>query len=105
MKITLITSITKLLQNFKKIDPLIYSLSQITLLSFNDSTFFSVFRKKLLHVRSSHLRCSRKKILLKILQNSQETTCAGVSFLMQMQITLLKKRLRHWCFAVNFRKF
>ena len=41
MKITLITSITKLLQNFKKIDPLIYSLSQITLLSFNDSTFFS----------------------------------------------------------------
>ena len=31
--------------------------------------------------RSSHRRCSIKKVFLKILQNWQEITCAGVSFL------------------------
>ena len=30
--------------------------------------------------RSSHQRCSIKKMFLKILQNSQESTCVGVSF-------------------------
>ena len=30
-------------------------------------------------------RCSVRKVLLKILQNSQENTCAGVSFLMKLQ--------------------
>ena len=30
--------------------------------------------------RSSHQRCSIKKMFLKILQNSQENTCFGVSF-------------------------
>ena len=42
-----------------------------------------------------------KKVFLKISQNSQENTCARVSFL----ITLLKKRLWHRCFLVNFAKF
>ena len=42
-------------------------------------------------------RCSVKKMFLKILQNSQENTCTRVS--------LLKKRLWHWCFPVNFVKY
>ena len=42
-------------------------------------------------------RCSVKKMFLKILQNSQENTCIRVS--------LLKKRLWHWCFPVNFVKY
>ena len=42
-----------------------------------------------------------KKVCLKISQSSQENTCARVSFL----ITLLKKRLWHRCFPVNFVKF
>ena len=46
-------------------------------------------------------RCSVKKVFLEISQNSQENTCARVSFL----ITLLKKRLWHRCFPVNFAKF
>ena len=35
--------------------------------------------------RSSHRRCSIKKELLKILQNSQGNTCAKVSFLTKLQ--------------------
>ena len=53
-------------------------------------------------------RCSVKKVFLKISQNSQENTCARVSFLIKLQApsaTLLKKRLWHRCFPVNFVKF
>ena len=50
-----------------------------------------------------------KKVFLEILQNSQENTCAGVSFLIKLQAskpaTLLKKRLWRRCFPVNFVKF
>ena len=41
------------------------------------------------------------KMFLKISQNSQENTCARVSFF----ATLLKKRLWHKCFPVSFAKF
>ena len=41
-------------------------------------------------------RCSVKKVLLKILQKSQENTCAIVS--------ILTKKLWHRCFSVNFEK-
>ena len=44
--------------------------------------------------------CSVKKEFLEISQNSQENTCARVS-----PATLLKKRLWHRCFPVNFVKF
>ena len=44
-------------------------------------------------------RCSVKNVFLEISQNSQGNTCA--SFL----INLLKKRLWHRCFPVNFAKF
>ena len=62
--------------------------------------------------RSSHWRCSVKKMFLEILQNSLENTCARFSFLIKLQAsgnrhqtTLLKKRLWHRCFPVNFLKF
>ena len=48
---------------------------------------------------------------LKILQNSHESTCVRVSFLIKLQgsglrpATLLKKRLWHRYFPVNFAKF
>ena len=35
--------------------------------------------------RSSHLRCSVKKGVLRNLQNSQENTCARVSFLIKLR--------------------
>ena len=53
-------------------------------------------------------RCSVKKVFLEISQNSQENTCARVSFLIKLQpkpAALLKKRLWHRCFPVNFVKF
>ena len=56
-------------------------------------------------------RCSVKKVFLEISQNSQENTCAIVSFLIKLQAsdlrptTLLKKRLWQRCFPVNFAKF
>ena len=46
-------------------------------------------------------RCSAKKVFLKVSQNSQENAFAKVSFLIKLQ-TLLKKRLWHRCFPVNF---
>ena len=52
--------------------------------------------------------CSVKKVFLKILQNSQENTCARVSFLKNLQTApaaLLKNRLWHMCFPVSFAKF
>ena len=52
--------------------------------------------------------CSIKKVFLEILQNSRKSTSARVSFLIKLQAdpaTLLKKRLRHRCFPVNFAKF
>ena len=41
--------------------------------------------------RSSHGRCSVKTVILKISQNSQENTCAKVSFLMKLQASTCKK--------------
>ena len=37
--------------------------------------------------RSSHRRCSVKKVFLKISQNSQENTCVRVSFWLNLQVT------------------
>ena len=45
--------------------------------------------------RSSQPRCSIKKAYLKILLNSQESTCFRVSF-------LIKNRLWHKCFLMSF---
>ena len=42
---------------------------------------FAVFS----NYRSSHQRSSVKKVLLEISQNSQENTCAKVSFLIKLQ--------------------
>ena len=45
--------------------------------------------------------------MLRNSQNSQENNCASVSFLINRglkPVTLLKKRLWHWCFPVNFAK-
>ena len=53
-----------------------------------------------------------KKVTLKVLQNSQENTCTGVSFLIKLQAfvswkpaILLKKSFWYMCFSVNFAKF
>ena len=47
------------------------------------------------------------KVFIEISQNSQENTCARVSFFNKVArpATLLKNRLWHRCFPVNFAKF
>ena len=54
-----------------------------------------------IHTEAVVQRCSIKKVFLEILQNSQENTCATVSFLMSH----LCQRIWHWCFLVNYVKF
>ena len=52
-------------------------------------------------------RCSVKKVFLEISQNSQENTCVRVFFSNVPGLrpaTLLKKKLWHRCFSVNFAK-
>ena len=44
-------------------------------------------------------------VFLKISQNLQESTCVRGSVSEARSATLLKKRLRHRCFPVNFAKF
>ena len=48
--------------------------------------------------RSSHQRCSIKTVFLKILQNSQEITCARVSFLKRLQASGTPKNTYGGCF-------
>ena len=55
-------------------------------------------------------KTSVKEMFLKNSKNSQENTYSRVSFLIKLQasgrpVTLLKKRLWHRCFPVNFVKF
>ena len=54
-------------------------------------------------------RCSVKKVFMKILQNSQENTCARIFFLNKVTdlrpATLLKERLWRSSFPVSFAKF
>ena len=60
------------------------------------------------HTKAVVWRCSVKKVLLEISQNTQENTCARVFLLIKLQAppaTLLKKRLWHRCFPVYFAKF
>ena len=60
------------------------------------------------YFRSSHLRCSLKKVLLEISQNSLENTCARDSLLIKLHArpaALLKKSLWYRCLLVNFAKF
>ena len=62
------------------------------------------------HSEAVTRRCSIKKGFLEISQNSQGSICTRVSFLIKFQAStwpanLLKMRLWHRCFPVNFAKF
>ena len=58
--------------------------------------------------RSSHWRCSVKKVFLKILQISQENTYVRVLFYKVAGLrdwNFIEMRLQHRCFPVKFAKF
>ena len=55
--------------------------------------------------RSRHQRCSIKKVFLKISQNSQENTCARVTFLIKLQASacnFIKKATLAQVFSCEF---
>ena len=72
---------------------------------------FTIYIFTLLNIFSEAVaqRCSVKKMFLEILQNSKENSCDRVFFLNKVAglgpATLLKKRLWHRCFPMNFAKF
>ena len=55
--------------------------------------------QKFIQTKVDFPKCSMKKVLLKISQNSQKNTCVGISF------STLKKRPRDRFFLMNFTKF
>ena len=74
------------------------------------------FSKLQVNTRSSHPKVLCKKVLIKVLQNSQENLFAGVPFLIKLQArnlkmseastgdVLLKKgvlKKAHWCFTTS----
>ena len=66
---------------------------------------FSLYCFRLLLFQNAKVitrRCAIKWVFLRILQNSQENTCATVSFLNKIpawrSTTVLKDKLRHKCF-------
>ena len=84
----------------------------------NITTFLSLSNKKIKisnrkleaeAARSSHRRCSVKKVLLNILQISQENTGVGVSFSLVNKVigleawSFFKKSLQHRCFEEHVR--
>ena len=50
-----------------------------------------IFNERLRQTRSGRLEVSRKKVLLEISQNSQENTCARVSFLIKLKLRSLQR--------------
>ena len=85
------------------------NLDKTFLIPFSKSYVHQIWRpcwvsKK--HHRSSHRRCSVKKMFLKVSQISPENTCVGVCFQYGLQTcNSIKKRLQHRCFPVKFAKF
>ena len=96
-------SVQSLLMNYK-IMPLIACLKTFCQLQkgFCLCVYFHIIVIRIINaiiiIRSSTISVLQKEVCLKNLQNSQENTCARVSI-------LLKKKLRHRCFPVNFAKF
>ena len=72
-------------------------------------TFFSHEINNELISEAAVQKSSVRKVFLEISQNSQENTCARISFLNKAAglrpATLLKRRLLHRCFPVNCVKF
>ena len=76
---------------------------RITALFINLLSALSAFSRYIVFfiIRSSRLKVYCKKVFLEISQNSQENTCARVSFLIKLQAQSMWCR----CFPVNFAKF
>ena len=73
------------------------------ILKWQDCNIFTKLVPSQTSSRSSHWRCSVKKVFLKICEVSQKNICVGVSG--HQACNFIKKRLQHMCFPVKFHKF
>ena len=81
------------------------SLSLSRSLSLTLSLYTSWKHQKIssfLFIKTATWSCSVKKVFLEILQNSQENTCARVSFLIKLQAGLQKKETLAQVFSCEF---
>ena len=84
-----------------------FRIKQPTSKNISDLTFKEIlvicytFSSFILTSRSSHQRCSVKKMFSKISQNLQENTCARVSYLIKLQ-TVGKKETQTQMFSCDF---
>ena len=70
-------------------------------------TFLKKYRSNYQRCRSSHRRCSIKKVVFKISETSQENPCVEAFFNKVAGLdpaSFLKKKLQHKCFPVKFAK-
>ena len=95
-------------ENIKMSVPMV-GRQQYFKLNVNCQQYHHLKRDNFDHTDAVSQRCSVKNLLLEITQNSQENICARVCFFDintgLRTATLLKKRLWHRCFPVNFAKF
>ena len=64
--------------------------------------FWSVFENTSTPLLISEGGVKKKKVFLKILQNSQENTCARVSFLIKLQANFIEKETLAQLFSCEF---
>ena len=95
----------RVLKTFLNNDTITMPLEVVLLFSLSTASTFCVN----FPIRSSHGRCSVKKLFLKIFLNLQKDTCTRVSFSIKLQARRLQLYwiTRPWrmCFPVNIVKF
>ena len=64
-------------------------------------TYLINLPKKWISSSGQYVFCKKKCFC----KTHRKTPCFGVSFLIKLQVFILKKKLQHWCFPVDFEKF
>ena len=77
----------------------------VNFMKFLRATFLQKFTTPNKVIEAVAQNCCAKALFLKVSQNSQENTCARVSFIIKLQVSSWKKRLLHMCFLWILRNF
>ena len=77
----------------------------VNFMKFLRATFLQKFTTPNKVIEAVAQNCCAKAFFLKVSQNSQENTCARVSFIIKLQVSSWKKRLLHMCFLWILRNF
>ena len=89
------TPITNIVLALKNCSSLVYITSILVYITSITTIFINTFQSSVIfHIRNcrrSHRRCSVEKVFLEFSQNSQENTCARVTFLLKLQVPVTSK--------------